>query len=83
VSLLREIDPENQNARPLPRVLASLADEVQLMMIEQYGGRSRELALVLTKLEEARMWAVAHGEKTGSHVVIDRREMLGEYATQT
>lgn len=82
MSLCREVDTENPDARPLVRVIDSLTDEVGLMLMTNFGGRSRELALVLTKLEEARLWAVRHGERTGSHVVIDRREMLGTYGNK-
>lgn len=83
MSLVREIDQDNEDARPLVRVLESLTDEIGLMLMTNFGGRARELAMCMTKVEEARLWAVRHGERTGSHVVVDRREMLGDMGVKT
>jgi hypothetical protein len=75
---LSELDPSKGEGRYMVRVLASVRDEVLAIHMASYGGRSRELAMVATKLDEARLWAIAHGEATGSHVVMDRREVLGD-----
>lgn len=77
MTLIKELDPEAEGARHLWRVLSTLRDETIAVHATVYGGRSRELAMVITKLDEARLWAIAHGEGTGSHVVMDRREVLG------
>jgi hypothetical protein len=74
---LSELDPDKGEGRHMVRVLASIRDEVLAIHMGSHGGRSRELAMVATKLDEARLWAIAYGEATGSHSVLDRREVLG------
>lgn len=65
------------DGRHLFRVLGSMRDEVRGILLDRHRGNNRELALVITKLEEARLWAIAYGETVGTTSVIDRREMLG------
>lgn len=77
MTYLKELDPEAEGARHMVRVFASLRDEVLAVHMQSFGGRARELAMVATKLDEARLWAIAHGEATGSHAVMDKREILG------
>lgn len=66
---------ETDGARPLTDVLSSLTDEVAAHLMVTYKGHSRELAMVLTKLDEAKMWATQHGLKVGSHVLMDKRRL--------
>jgi hypothetical protein len=70
--LLREVAEKDDtlDGRFLTETLSRLADEVRVLLVR---GTTRELALVLTKIQEAEHWAVEHGVKTNSHVVIDRR----------
>jgi len=58
------------DGRFLTQVLERLGDEVQALTLR---GVNREIALCLTKIQEAHHWAVEHGRKNGSHVIIDRR----------
>jgi len=74
---LRESDDNGIDGRHMFRVLSSIRDEIMGLSLNRHGGRSRELALVATKLDEARLWAIAYGESLGTTTVIDRREMLG------
>lgn len=59
-----------EDGRFLTQVLARFADEVRVLLIR---GSTRELALVLTSIEQAEHWAIEQGRKTGSHTIIDRR----------
>jgi len=58
------------DGRYLTQVLERLADEIRVMLIR---GSTRELALVLTSLQQAHHWAIQHGQNTGSHTILDRR----------
>ena len=72
---LTDSEKENHSdARPLADVLEKLRDEVGGLIMVRHGGRSRELALIITKLDEARLWAIEYGVKLGTHVVLDKRE---------
>lgn len=62
----------SSEGRPLVKVIGSLEDEVQALMLGD--PRARELALVYTKLQEARHWATEYGARIGSHVIIDKRD---------
>jgi len=59
-----------EDGRFLTQVLDRLADEVRVLLVR---GSTRELALALTHIEDAKHWATEHGVKTNSHVIIDRR----------
>lgn len=63
---------ECEDGRFLTQVLESLEHEVGAIMFQR-GTTGRELALVLTKLQEARHWAIEDGVKHNAIVVIDRR----------
>lgn len=65
---LQELD--DQDGRFLTQVLERLGDEIQALTLR---GVNREIALCLTKVQEAHHWALEHGRKNGSHVTIDRR----------
>lgn len=62
---------------PMVRALGSMSDEIAALLMTRHAGQSRELSLILTKLDEARLWAIAYSEKVGTHVVIDKRVWLG------
>jgi hypothetical protein len=66
----------HEDGRFLTQVLDRIAEEIRVLLIR---GSKRELALVLTKVEEAKHWATQHGENTNSHVVIDRRFFRTNY----
>lgn len=67
-------DPDG---RHMWRVIGSMSDEVRGILMERHRGNSRQLAMVITKLDEAQQWAIAYGETVGTTSVIDRREILG------
>lgn len=73
---LRESDDNGIDGLLMHRAISSMRDEVLAILLQRHGGQSRELALVATKLDEARLWAVAYGEKVGTTSVLDRREVL-------
>lgn len=77
MTYISELDDTAEGARHLTRVLESLHDEVLAYSMHHSKGHSRELSLVAMKLEEARLWSIRHGEKNGTHTVIDSRELLG------
>lgn len=60
----------HEDGRYLTQVLDRLADEVRVLLVR---GSTRELAMCLTKLQEAEHWAMEDGKKKGSHIVIDKR----------
>lgn len=62
---------------PMVTAIGSMSDEIAALLIARHGGHSRELSMLLTKLDEARLWAIAYSEKVGTHVVIDKRVWLG------
>ena len=70
--LLQEVAEKSDeiDGRFLTQVLARLGDEIRVLLIR---GSTRELALVLTSIQQAEHWAIEHGRKTGSHTVLDRR----------
>lgn len=67
---ITELDGTEPDGRFLTQVLEKLADEIRVLLVR---GSKRELALVLTHIEDAKHWAIEHGIKTNSHVLIDRR----------
>lgn len=70
--LLQEVAElsDHEDGRFLTQVLERMADEIRVLLIR---GSTRELALCLTAIEQAKHWAIEHGSKTGSHTVFDRR----------
>ena len=78
---IRELDEidgvQDSKALSLVPRCGQFRDEVAAVLIHRHGGNSRELAMVITKLDEARQWAVTYGENLGTHVVMDKRELLG------
>lgn len=75
MTYLLETDSDS-DGRYLTDVLRSISDEVAAHLMTTYRGHSRELAMVLAKVDEARMWAIEHGLKTGSLVLIDKRRLI-------
>lgn len=71
-----EDNEESETARPLTDVLQSLSDEVAGYLMMNYRGHSRELSMILAKLDEARLWAVSHGSKIGTHAIVDKRRLI-------
>ena len=67
---------------PLYKAIAKLRDEVTGYAMTTYHGRNRELALVMTHLDEARHWAIAHGVANGELSVVDRADILKATETQ-
>jgi hypothetical protein len=70
--LLQEVAEKSDeiDGRFLTQVLSRLGDEIRVLLIR---GSTRELALVLTSIQQAEHWAIEHGRQTGSHTVLDRR----------
>lgn len=77
---LKELD-EGQGELTLDRALAKMRDEVRAVMLDRHRGNSYELAHVVAKLSEARLWAIQYGEATGSLTVVDRASLLKTAAT--
>ena len=61
---------------PLHKAIQKLRDEVTGYTMGTYSGRNRELALVMTHLDDAYHWAVAHGVANGKLAVVDRAQVL-------
>lgn len=61
---------------PLHKAIQKLRDEVTGYTMGIYSGRNRELALVMTHLDDAHHWAVAHGVASGKLAVVDRAGIL-------
>lgn len=74
---VKEFDEENGEL-PLHRAIQKLRDEVTGYAMTNYHGRNRELSLVMTALDEAQHWAVAHGVATGKLAIVDRSAILKE-----
>jgi hypothetical protein len=68
------------DSRPLIKVIEDLRDEVGVLTVKGHGFGSRNLAMVLGHLDEARLWATEYAVKERhSHLLIDKahyRDML-------
>lgn len=73
---------ENETANSLVRDLESLRDDVTVYMMDRYKGNSRELAMVLTKLDEARLWLVEEAVKIRRLSIVDRASILRTAASE-
>jgi hypothetical protein len=73
---IRQNGDTSDDALNLEVAIRQLRDEVTVYLMQLYKGNSRTLAMVLTKLDEAEMWAVRHGMDTGRLVTVDRAELL-------
>lgn len=61
----------------LIRDTKGLRDRVTGLAMESFGGRSRELSMVMTKLDEAELWLIRHGSQVdSSYAVIPKAEVL-------
>lgn len=70
--------------------IQDLRDQVTGLLMQGFAGHQRSLSMVLTKLDEARLWAVQYGEDSHAVVIVDRgpilrlvREGHGMPATET
>lgn len=71
---------------PLHTAIQKLRDEVTAYAMKSHGGASRELVMVMAKLDEARHWAVAHKLATRELQLVDRAAIFREaqrMATET
>lgn len=67
------LDPGD--ARPLIKVIEALRDEASVLAVKGHGHGSRSLALVLTKLDEARLWATEYAvAERHSHILVDKAQ---------
>lgn len=57
-------------------VIQDIRDAVTGLLMQGFGGHQRSLAMVLTKLDEARLWALQYGEDTHAVVMVDRGPIL-------
>ena len=74
---IKGVDLDNPDeGLPIDRAIVKLTDEITAVHMMNSHGRQRELSMCITKLQEARLWAVAYGEATGSHAIIPRAEIM-------
>lgn len=72
----KKFGTDTEGSLPLRGAVQRLRDEVTVLMMARHRGTSRELSMMLTKLDEAGLWAVLYGETLNTHVVIPRAEIL-------
>jgi len=63
------------DARPLIKAIEALRDEVSVLAVRGHGHGSRNLSLVLTRLDEARLWATEYAlAERHSHILVDKAQ---------
>lgn len=65
---------------PMVEALAKIRDEVTGVLMQRHRGANRELAMVITKLDEARLWASEYDHQTLRRVTVDRTKVLRDMA---
>lgn len=73
--LITELDSE-RGTLPLHKLIRKLRDEVAAFNFQVNRGQSRELSLVVAKLEEAEGLAILAGVSRGTLAVVDRAKIL-------
>lgn len=71
---LRELDELGE--MPMERAIGKMRDEVTGVAMLRHNGHNRELAMVMTKLDEAKQWAIEYAIKTGRLAIVDRTEVI-------
>jgi hypothetical protein len=73
-----------EDQRSMIDVIDQLRDELTVLTVKNSGAPLRSASMVLAKLDEARLWAIDFGLKTGSHLLLDKRKYAeGLAATAT
>ena len=81
-SFIRELEGSDSDLR-MDRAIAKLRDEVTGVTMQGHRGHNRNLAMVITKLDEARQWAVCYLEEIGGVALIDRSAVLAAVTDET
>lgn len=69
---VREFDESGE--LPLEKAVAKLRDEVTGIHMGRHRGNSRELGMLIAKLDEAHHWAVSYGLKTGRLTLVTEEQ---------
>lgn len=56
--------------------IQDIRDAVTGLLMQGFAGHQRSLAMVLTKLDEAHLWALKYGEDTHAVIFVDRGPIL-------
>lgn len=67
----------------MDRAIRKLRDEVTGTAMKFHRGQNRNLALVITKLDEASMWAERWLEEAGQIAKVDRGSLIGSATVAT
>ena len=78
---LRESDPESGEGMAMDKAIARMRDEVIGVQMRDHRGHNRELALAITKLDEATLWAQRYRETIGAVTVVPRDDLLRKVTT--
>lgn len=62
-----------EDGKYLHCLLELLGVEIESLMLTDRGQAQRSLAMCLTKVQEARMWALRHMEEKNGLLILDRR----------
>lgn len=73
---IRELESGGDNSLHIETAIGKLRDEITAYLMGFYRGNNRNLAMTLTKLDEAKFWATQHAIDTGRIVTVDRAELL-------
>lgn len=65
---------------PMDRAIAKVRDEITGVAMQRHQGHSRELSLCLTKLDEARHWAIEYLVNRGASILIPKADVLAAAA---
>lgn len=74
--LVEQDERQPATVLPMESAIHKMADEIGGVNMLRHRGQNRELAMVLTKLQEARLWAVAYNEQHGATLVMPKAEIL-------
>jgi hypothetical protein len=80
IFLTTEADPFDITTSELIKETQRVRDLVTGRAMALFGGRSRELAMVMTKLDEAELWLVRAGTMEKSHEVVDIKKIKADAA---
>ena len=86
--LIREMLEEAElaahpDALRMDRAIGKLRDEVTGAAMRLHRGQNRNLSLVITKLDEAQLWAQRWLEETGQSTRVDRGKLLADGTVAT
>jgi hypothetical protein len=77
---LTAVATDNETTASLIDDIRSIRDRVTGRAMLVFGGRSRELAMVLTKLDEAELWMVKAGVSERSFEIVNIQKLQADAA---